>query len=176
MTGIDKARRPIAVLFGVCALLLWSASAPAGQAEAGDAEAGEAVDGAPGHVRGIGGVFFKVDDPKAVAAWYRRNFGLDVGDGGFAHFLWRDPVDPSIEQRTVWSPFPRSSDYFGDAGQQLMINYIVVDLDGFLRQLAANGVTQVGGIEEYDYGRFAWVVDVEGNRVELWEPPGPVAD
>ncbi len=149
-------------------LLVWSGGVLA---------ADGAFDGPPGgHVRGIGGVFFKADDPVALGAWYRRHFGIDVGESGFAHFLWREHADPAAERRTVWSPFPRSSDYFGAGDQQLMINYIVVDLDGFLQQLEASGISRVGEIAAYDYGRFAWVVDLEGNRVELWEPSPPAAD
>lgn len=123
------------------------------------------------HVKGIGGVFVKFDDPQRANDWYQSNFGMDVKEFGYTFYLWRDYADSSTIHRTVWSAFPKSSEHFGKADQQVMINYIVDDLDSFLVELKEKGVVQVGGLEEYDHGRFAWVIDVEGNKVELWEPP-----
>ena len=123
------------------------------------------------HVKGIGGVFFKVDDPEKVNSWYQEHFGMDVADHGYTFFLWRDYSAENSVQRTVWTTFPKASEHFGKADQQVMINYIVDDLDAFLAKLTAENVEQIGEIEDYEYGRFAWIKDVEGNKVELWQPP-----
>lgn len=120
-------------------------------------------------ITGIGGVFFKADDPARLQAWYREHLGIDAGDAG-ANFWWRNREDPGRHGRTVWSVFARDSGYFGDTGQQWMINYRVDDLDGLLARLREQGIERVGDIEAYWFGRFAWIVDGEGNRVELWEP------
>jgi catechol 2,3-dioxygenase-like lactoylglutathione lyase family enzyme len=120
-------------------------------------------------VTGIGGVFFKVDDPEKSRAWYREHLGIDGATPGI-NYLWREPDDPSLLGFTVWSAFPRDSSYFGPGAQEFMINYRVRDLDALLSQLRAQGVRQEGGIETYWYGRFAWIVDGDGHRVELWEP------
>ena len=125
---------------------------------------------AAGRVIGIGGVFFEADDPAALRAWYAEHLGMEVGPNGW-DFLWRERGEAGRPGRTVWNPFPRESDYFGPGEQQLMVNYIVDDLDALLERLRARGVEQVKPMEEYPYGRFAWVADGEGNRVELWEPP-----
>ena len=122
------------------------------------------------HVKGIGGVFFKVNDPAKVNNWYQEHFGMDVADHGYTFFLWRDFSAQESVQRTVWTTFPKSSEHFGNPDQQVMINYIVDDLDTFLSKLKANNVEQIGKIEEYEYGRFAWIKDIEGNKVELWQP------
>lgn len=121
-------------------------------------------------VRGIGGVFLKARSPEDLREWYRRHLGLEAGPQG-ADFLWRSHDRPDRVERTVWSVFPRDSDYFGSSGQQFMVNYIVDDLDGLLARLAESGIHPVKDPEEYPYGRFAWVLDGEGNRIELWEPP-----
>ncbi len=126
-----------------------------------------------GKVQGIGGVFFKVDDVDSVNAWYKEHLGIDASGAGFTFFMWRNHEEASNEHRTVWAPYPKSSDYFGKPEQQIMINYIVDDLDAILEGLERQGVTKVGDIEEYDYGRFGWILDVEGNKVELWEPKDP---
>lgn len=119
-------------------------------------------------VTGIGGVFFKASDPAKLRDWYREHLGVDAGPQGF-NFFWREP-NAALFGRTVWSIFPEGTQYFGDEGQDLMINYRVSDLDALLTKLQRQGVIQVGEVEEYWYGRFAWIIDGEGNRVELWEP------
>ncbi len=120
-------------------------------------------------VTGIGGVFFKVDNPDESRAWYRQHLGLDGGAASI-NFLWREWYDPADVGFTVWAAFPRETDYFGASEQDFMINYRVRDLDALLTKLKAQGVQQAGGLEEYSYGRFAWIVDGDGHRVELWEP------
>jgi catechol 2,3-dioxygenase-like lactoylglutathione lyase family enzyme len=121
------------------------------------------------YVTGIGGVFFRVDDPDESRAWYRRHLGLEGAFPGI-NFFWRERNDPHSFGFTVWSVFPTDTNYFGPNGQQFMIDYRVRDLDSLLTRLRTEGVQQVGGIEEHWYGRFAWIVDGDGNRVELWEP------
>lgn len=121
-------------------------------------------------VTGIGGVFFRADDPGRLAQWYEDHLGIPAGPSG-ATFLWWEHDDPNVEGRTVWGAFPRDTDYFGPGDQEFMINYRVRDLDRLLERLAAAGVQQVDTLEAYVYGRFAWILDGEGNRVELWEPP-----
>jgi catechol 2,3-dioxygenase-like lactoylglutathione lyase family enzyme len=120
-------------------------------------------------VTGIGGVFFKADNPRQLQAWYREHLGIEPGAQG-VNFLWRDRDNPEVLGLTVWSVFPRATNYFGAADQELMINYRVRDLDRLLEKLRAEGISEARAGEEYDYGRFAWIVDGEGNRIELWEP------
>ncbi len=118
---------------------------------------------------GVGGVFLKARDPKALAAWYASNLGIQTVDGGSLAF-----DGPESAGMTVFAHFPLDTGYFGDgsrqAPQQFMVNFRVDDLDALLLQLAAAGVRIDPKREEYDYGRFAWIWDPEGNRVELWEP------
>lgn len=121
-------------------------------------------------VSGIGGVFFKARNPEALQEWYGQHLGIEPGPQG-VHFLWRHADEPSRIGRTVWSLFPRDTDYFGSSEQQFMVNYIVDDLDLVLSRLAEDGIRPVKDPEEYPYGRFAWVLDGEGNRIELWQPP-----
>ena len=117
-------------------------------------------------VTGIGGVFFKTRDPKALAAWYREHLGLELEDWGGAVLKW--PTDPRPDGGlTVWHVAAKDSEWFPGP---LMVNYRVDDLDGLLEQLRAAGVEVVGGPEEEFNGRFAWVLDPEGRKVELWEP------
>jgi predicted enzyme related to lactoylglutathione lyase len=119
-------------------------------------------------VTGIGGIFFKARDPGKLAAWYHEHLGLSVKEQ-HADFEWREKDIPEQVGRTVWSVFAADTDYFGPASKPFMINYRVANLDRMLEQLQRDGVV-VEKIEQYDYGRFAWISDLEGNRVELWEP------
>jgi predicted enzyme related to lactoylglutathione lyase len=121
-------------------------------------------------VTGIGGVFFKARDPARLAAWYREQLGVQAQEGN-AEFMWREKDQPEKLGRTVWSIFPADSDYLGPGASTFMINYRVANLDKMLEQLRGASVT-VHKVEDCDYGRFAWVTDPEGNRVELWEPKG----
>jgi catechol 2,3-dioxygenase-like lactoylglutathione lyase family enzyme len=122
-------------------------------------------------VTGIGGVFFRSDDPAGLRAWYESRLGITPGAHGFIDFPWRRADDPDAFGKTVWHLFPRDTSYFGPSGQTFMINYIVDDLDGLLESLRASGAEVDPKREDTDYGRFAWVTDPDGNRVELWEPP-----
>jgi predicted enzyme related to lactoylglutathione lyase len=123
-------------------------------------------------VTGIGGVFFKARDRAHLGEWYRRHLGIDVQEGGWAVFKWRDHEDPTRPGATVWSLFPEDTEYFGSAGQRAMVNYRVADLDAVLAALRREGVAVDERIEETAEGRFGWITDPEGNRIELWQPPG----
>lgn len=117
-------------------------------------------------VRGVGGVFFKARDPGALAEWYRVHLGIPVPEGQtYAAF-----ESGGRGEQTVWSTFPTDTDYFGRRDSALMINYRVDDLDAMLAQLRDAGAEVEDRVDEYDYGRFGWAVDPEGNRFELWEP------
>jgi len=121
-------------------------------------------------VTGIGGIFFKADQPEALRAWYKRHLGIPIEEHG-ATFMWREDEDPNRRGMTVWSIFARESSYFDPTSAPFMINYRVDDLDALLEQLRAEGVTIDPKREDYEYGRFAWIIDPAGNRIELWEPP-----
>jgi predicted enzyme related to lactoylglutathione lyase len=122
-------------------------------------------------VLGIGGVFFRSKDPGQLNAWYEANLGIHSGAGGPVLFPWRHIDNPDKTGMTVWSLFPRDTDYFGPTKPEFMVNYVVDDLDGMLESLRAKGAEVDERREDSEYGRFAWVTDPEGNRVELWEPP-----
>ena len=124
-------------------------------------------------VTGIGGIFLRARDPKSLSAWYAKNLGIQLADYGGATFLWTDEVPPSTGM-TTWSLFPENTPYFGKGNekgpQQAMVNYRVDDLDALLTQLAAANVPIDPDRQDADYGRFAWITDPEGNRIELWQP------
>ena len=119
-------------------------------------------------VTGIGGIFFKARDPARMAAWYREHLGIRSEDG-HTDFVWREHDQPNRIGRTVWSLFPADTDYFGPASTPFMINYRVSNLERMLEQLRVAGIS-VDKVEDHAYGRFAWITDPEGNRIELWEP------
>lgn len=121
-------------------------------------------------VRGIGGIFFKTENPAELYAWYAKHLGIKAQPGQGAIFQWRTPDDPSEDGMTVWSIFPNTSEYFRDDKARFMINYIVDDLDGLLQTMRAAGVTVDERVERSDYGNFGWLTDPAGNRIELWEP------
>ena len=120
-------------------------------------------------VTGIGGVFFKAKNPKEMGEWYAKHLGI-VPQEGAAVFRWRELDDPDSVGYTVWSAFDKDTKYFDPSKSPFMINYRVDDLDALLEQLRAEGVEVDDKVEEYEYGRFAWIMDPEGNRIELWEP------
>jgi predicted enzyme related to lactoylglutathione lyase len=122
-------------------------------------------------VRGIGGVFFKANDPKALAAWYARHLGVPVEAYGGASFRWRECEQPGSEGMTSWSPLPADTSYFAPSKASFMINFRVENLERMLVQLRDAGVEVDAKIDDSEYGRFGWCIDPEGNRVELWEPP-----
>ncbi len=121
-------------------------------------------------VRGIGGIFFKAKDPKALSAWYAEKLGVPVEGYGGASFRWKDD-DLDGNATTVWSPFSLDSTYFSPSTKPFMLNFRVKSLDRMLEQLRAAGAKVDEKTEVSEFGRFGWVMDPEGNRVELWEPP-----
>lgn len=120
-------------------------------------------------VTGIGGVFFKCKDPKAVTEWYKNHLGLNTNPYG-ASFEWRENEDPNKKAMTQWTPFSEKSNYFAPSQKEFMINYRVDNLEALLEELKKENVTILGPIETYDYGKFLHIMDPEGNKVELWEP------
>ncbi len=121
-------------------------------------------------VIGLGGVFFKSKDPKALGEWYARHLGIVPDPRKGAGFPWRRDDEPERSERTVWAPFSADTGYFAPSTAPFMFNYIVEDLDALLEALEAEGVTVDEKREDHPYGRFAWAMDPEGNRIELWEP------
>jgi len=122
-------------------------------------------------ITGIGGIFFKARDPDALRQWYRRHLGLDIQDWGGLVFPWTPEPEPGRKGVTVWSVFPADTKYFQPGEASFMINYRVADLHGVLAELRAEGVTVDPKVDESEFGKFGWVMDCEGNRLELWEPP-----
>jgi len=120
-------------------------------------------------VTGIGGVFLRSKDPKALAKWYSENLGIILSDFNGTAFQWSDEI-PAGTGMTAWSAFPQDTSYFGDGPQPAMINYRVDDLDALLAILSAAGVWIDPKREDYAYGKFAWIKDCDGNRLELWQP------
>jgi len=120
-------------------------------------------------VTGVGGVFIRSKDPKALAAWYAQHLGLVLDDYGGASLSWKDEVPPGSGV-TAWNAFPKDTPYFGEGEQAVMINYRVDDLDALLEQLSAAGVWIDPKRQDESYGRFAWIKDLDGNRLELWQP------
>lgn len=119
-------------------------------------------------VTGIGGVFFKCKDPKAVNEWYKTHLGFDTTPYGTS-FEWRQAEDPTQKGTTVWNPFKEETKYFEPSTKDFMINYRVENLVELVAQLKAEGVTIVDEIESFDYGKFIHIMDPEGNKIELWE-------
>jgi predicted enzyme related to lactoylglutathione lyase len=122
-------------------------------------------------VTGLGGVFFKCEDPQKMNDWYAKNLGLEAGEYG-ATFKWRDLDNPSVKGATAWCTFPHESEYFNPSVKPFMINYRVENLVALVEELKKDHVTIVDEISEYDYGKFIHVLDPEGNIIELWEPIG----
>jgi predicted enzyme related to lactoylglutathione lyase len=120
-------------------------------------------------VTGIGGIFLKARDPKALEAWYAKHLGFQLASWGGAVFQWSDEV-PAATGQTAWSLFPEATKHFGPGPQTAMVNYRVDDLDALLVDLEAAGVPIDADRPSEPYGKFAWITDPEGNRVELWQP------
>ena len=118
-------------------------------------------------VTGIGGLFFKSKDPKASKDWYKKHLGFNTDDYG-STFWWKDKDNKDCS--TQWSPFKDDTDYFKPSQKDFMFNYRVADLESLLKVLKDEGVTIVGDMQTYDYGKFAWILDNENNKIELWEP------
>lgn len=118
-------------------------------------------------VTGIGGIFFKSEDPKAAKDWYNKHLGLNTDDYGCT-FWWKDT--DGNDATTQWSPFKKDTQYFEPSKKEFMMNFRVHDLEALLETLKEEGVTVIGDVEKYEYGKFGWILDPEGNKIELWEP------
>jgi predicted enzyme related to lactoylglutathione lyase len=118
-------------------------------------------------VTGLGGFFFRSEDPKASIEWYRKHLGLNTDEYGCT-FWWKD--EDGNDCSTQWSPFSKDTSYFDPSKKQFMMNFRVENLEELLTALKEEGVVVIGEIETYDYGKFGWVMDPEGNKIELWEP------
>ena len=125
-------------------------------------------------VTGIGGIFIKARDPKALAAWYSDHLGVPRANGAIPPlFQWRDHDDPQRVGNTVWGLFQSDTKYFAPSTAPFMINYRVNNLDRLLARLRAAGITVEPKVVDDFNGKFGWVMDPEGNKIELWEPkPG----
>ena len=117
-------------------------------------------------VTGVGGIFFNSPEPVALRAWYKDHLGIDVQSWGGTAFKWSDP-----EGTTIWNINDATNKYFDPSTAPFMINYRVDDLHGLVKALRDEGCNVLDKIDESEYGKFAWVIDPDGNKVELWEPP-----
>ena len=116
-------------------------------------------------------MFFKSKDPKRLGEWYRDHLGINVEDWGGAAFKWSSTENPTGTGTTIWNPFQETSSYFAPSEARFMINYRVEDLHALLAALGSEGCEVDSKVEESEYGKFGWVMDPEGNKVELWQPP-----
>jgi predicted enzyme related to lactoylglutathione lyase len=122
-------------------------------------------------VIGIGGVFFKAKNPEILRAWYKEHLGIDSETWG-ATFKWNSPElqEKQIDFQTAWNPFPETTTYYAPSEKPFMINYVVEDMIKLVEALQAEGIPLVGDMQDEGYGKFAWIMDPEGNKIELWEP------
>ena len=165
-------RKPVLVL-STLALLLLPVCPAQQQASTADNAAKE---GAPasnerGRILGIGGIFFKSANQQQTREWYSKHLGL-ADKGGGAMMPWREKDNPEKEHVTAWTVFPANTKYF-EPSQAFMVNYIVDDLDALLERLQKEGVRIDPKRQDEDYGRFAWIYDPDGNKIELWQPLTP---
>ena len=122
-------------------------------------------------VTGIGGIFFKCNDPEKTRDWYGKHLGIESQKWG-AVFEWRDADDANKKGSTAWNPFKSDTKYFEPSTSSFMINYRVENLEALVEELKKEGVTVVDEIQSYDYGKFVHIMDPDGNKIELWEPAG----
>jgi predicted enzyme related to lactoylglutathione lyase len=120
-------------------------------------------------VTGIGGIFFKCKDPGKMREWYKTHLGLNTNQYGSV-FEWRQASDSTKKGFSQWSPFKETTKYFEPSTKEFMINYRVADLEALVEELRKEGVTILDKIDSYDYGKFVHILDIEGNKIELWEP------
>jgi predicted enzyme related to lactoylglutathione lyase len=122
-------------------------------------------------VTGVGGIFFKAKDAKALNDWYAKHLGLEVQPWGGTVFSWKSDTNPEGVGTTLITPFAEDTDYFAPSTASFMINLRVADLHGLLAALRAEGCNVLDKVDDSEYGKFGWVIDPEGNKVELWQPP-----
>lgn len=120
-------------------------------------------------VTGIGGIFFKCKDPIKLKEWYKTHLGIDTNDYG-ATFDWKQMSDSDAKGSLTWGPTKETTDYFEPSTREFMINYTVENLETLVEELKKEGVTILDEIAVYDFGKFVHILDLEGNKVELWEP------
>ena len=121
---------------------------------------------------GIGGIFFRARDAQSLRAWYKRHLGIDVQVWGGAAFTWADAEGKPVAGTTAWQIDAEESDHFAPSSASFMVNYRVDDLDALVNALKEEGCNVLEErMDDSDYGKFAWVIDPEGNKVELWQPP-----
>ena len=126
-------------------------------------------------VTGIGGIFFKTKNTQTLKDWYSKHLGFNTDEWGSA-FVFRKPENPKQNGYLQWSPFEQNTDYFNPSNKEFMINYRVDDLDALVSELKKEGVTICDEIEVYEYGKFVHIMDIDGNKIELWEPVDEVFD
>ncbi len=124
-------------------------------------------------VTGIGGIFFKTNDPVSTKAWYKKHLGLNTDEYGTC-FEWRTADDENKKGFTQWSPMKNNTEYFEPSKKEFMINYRVENLEWLIDQLRKEGVKVLDEIESFDYGKFVHIMDLDGNKIELWEPKDEV--
>lgn len=129
----------------------------------------------PKRVTAIGGIFMKCADPTAMREWYANHLGFPTDPYG-ATFEWRHADAPDKKGQTVWSTFPNDTKYFAPSAKDFMLNLRVENLEWLLGELKKEGIEQIGEMQAYDYGKFAHIIDPEGNKIELWEPVDEVDD
>ncbi len=122
-------------------------------------------------VTGIGGIFFKARDATALQAWYKQHLGVDVQSWGGAAFTWTDADGQPLAGTTAWSIYSEQSDTFAPSTASFMVNYRVADLHALVNVLREEGCNVLDKVDDSEYGKFGWVIDPEGNKIELWEPP-----
>ena len=123
-------------------------------------------------VTGIGGIFFRAKDAPALRAWYQRHLGIDIDQTyGYAAFTWTDPDGKPTGGTTILSIVPSDSKQFAPSDAAFMVNYRVDDVHALVAALKAEGCNVLDRVDDSEYGKFAWVIDPEGNKVELWQPP-----
>ncbi len=122
-------------------------------------------------VTGIGGIFIKAKDPVALRAWYKKHLGIDVQEWGGTAFRWADESGQATLGTTIWSVGGPEGDYFAPSTSSFMVNYRVADLHSLLSALREEGCNVLEKTDDSEYGKFGWVMDPEGNKVELWQPP-----
>lgn len=122
-------------------------------------------------VTGIGGIFFNSANPVELRAWYKEHLGIDVQPWGGAAFTWTDAEGKPVGGTTIWNVGDASKSYFAPSTSTFMVNYRVADVHALVKALKEEGCNVLDKIEDSEYGKFAWVIDPDGNKVELWEPP-----
>lgn len=122
-------------------------------------------------VTGIGGIFFQAKDPVALRAWYKNHLGIDVQEWGGTAFVWADAAGNPMKGTTVWSVRAANGDTFAPGKAPFMVNYRVADLAALLAALRDEGCNVLEKTDDSEYGKFGWVIDPEGNKIELWQPP-----